>query len=124
MLVVLIGSSLPSDKVECFFDARRTSENSVHANFGECPKGEVRRIPIPRSWVHTVASTNLDTAGGISMARPVREDNDRPALIKCDNCDHSFGARVRQLGHETEDGSISWVMDDEHIRCEICDSPA
>jgi hypothetical protein len=24
----------------------------VNANFGESPKGEVRRIPIPRTWVN------------------------------------------------------------------------
>src|SRR5215217_8808178 len=29
-----------------------TSENSFKANFRECPKGEVRRIPIPRSSVN------------------------------------------------------------------------
>src|SRR5215212_1197814 len=31
---------------------RRTSENSLKANFRECPKGEVRRIPIPRTPVN------------------------------------------------------------------------
>jgi hypothetical protein len=31
---------------------RRTSENSVCANFRECPKGEVRRISIPRTPVN------------------------------------------------------------------------
>src|SRR5918995_2353434 len=32
----------------------RTSENSVKwkSNFRESPKGEVRRIPIPRTWVN------------------------------------------------------------------------
>src|SRR5215217_8071321 len=30
----------------------RTSENSVYANFAESPKGEVRRILIPRTWVN------------------------------------------------------------------------
>src|ERR687898_1512890 len=30
----------------------RTSENSVYANFRESPKGEVRRIPIPGSWMN------------------------------------------------------------------------
>src|SRR5918994_1485004 len=33
---------------------QRTSENSVMAKFAECPKGEVRRIPIPRTWVNKV----------------------------------------------------------------------
>ena len=46
------------------------------------------------------------------MARPYKVDNDRPALIKCDNCGRSFGERVRQKGHETEDGSIALQMDD------------
>jgi hypothetical protein len=27
----------------------RTSENAVNANFAESPKGEVRRIPLPRT---------------------------------------------------------------------------
>src|SRR5215213_1992177 len=31
----------------------RTSENSVYANFVEYPKGEVRRIPIPRTFCMT-----------------------------------------------------------------------
>src|SRR5215212_2333340 len=31
---------------------RRTSENSVMANFAECPKGEVRRIHIPLTSVN------------------------------------------------------------------------
>src|SRR5215217_4788391 len=30
----------------------RTSENSVYANFREYPKGEVRRIPLPRTPVN------------------------------------------------------------------------
>jgi hypothetical protein len=30
----------------------RTSENSVYANFAESPKGELRRIPIPRTSVN------------------------------------------------------------------------
>jgi hypothetical protein len=31
-----------------------TSENAVHPNFVECPKGEVRRILIPRTRVNSV----------------------------------------------------------------------
>jgi hypothetical protein len=31
---------------------RRTSENLVNANFGESREGEVRRRPIPRTWVN------------------------------------------------------------------------
>ena len=57
------------------------------------------------------------------MARPYKVDNDRPALIKCDNCGRSFGERVRQKGHETEDGSIAWQMDDARVRCAHCGSP-
>jgi hypothetical protein len=30
----------------------RTAENSVYANFAEYPKGEVRRIPLPRTPVN------------------------------------------------------------------------
>jgi DNA-directed RNA polymerase subunit RPC12/RpoP len=57
------------------------------------------------------------------MARPYREDSDRPALIHCDNCGRNFGARVRQKGYETEEGSIAWHMDDERVRCQHCGSP-
>jgi len=32
------------------------SENSVNANFAEIPKGEVRRIPIPRTPVNRLLS--------------------------------------------------------------------
>src|ERR687897_2412572 len=32
---------------------KRTSENSVYANFAEGPKGEVRRITIPRTPVNS-----------------------------------------------------------------------
>jgi hypothetical protein len=32
--------------------AARTSQNAQHTNFVECPKGEVRRIPIPRNRVN------------------------------------------------------------------------
>ena len=92
---------------------------AIHATISG---SEPQRISFPRTTVHTVASSRLDTAGGVSMARPVKVNPDRPALIKCDNCDRSFGARVRQSGHETEDGSIAWQMDDEHIRCPHCDS--
>jgi len=31
---------------------KRTSENPQNANFAEFYKGEVRRIPIPRTWVN------------------------------------------------------------------------
>jgi hypothetical protein len=34
----------------------RTSENSFKANFRESPKGEVRRIPFPRTPVNGLAS--------------------------------------------------------------------
>ena len=43
MLVILIGSSLTSDRVACFFEA---------PHFRESPKGEVRRIILLRGWVH------------------------------------------------------------------------
>jgi hypothetical protein len=33
--------------------ATRTSENSVKAKFAESPKGEVRRILFPRTWVNS-----------------------------------------------------------------------
>ena len=56
------------------------------------------------------------------MARQVKVDDDRPALIKCDNCGLGFGARVRQKGHEFEEG-IKWELDDKRIRCERCGSP-
>jgi len=56
------------------------------------------------------------------MARQVRVDPDRPGLIECLNCGHRFGARARQKGHETEDGSIKWMLDDEHLRCPNCNS--
>jgi len=56
------------------------------------------------------------------MARPPIEDKDRPALIKCGNCGRTFGERVRQLGYETEDGSIAWYMADERVRCPHCKS--
>jgi DNA-directed RNA polymerase subunit RPC12/RpoP len=56
------------------------------------------------------------------MARQVREDPDRSALIHCDNCGRNFGARVRQLGHETEEGGISWFMEDTRVRCPHCRS--
>ena len=32
--------------------SRRSSQNSFKANFRECPKDEVRRIPIPRTPVN------------------------------------------------------------------------
>jgi hypothetical protein len=35
------------------------SESSVHANFLELRKGEVRRISIPRTWVNN-PTTQLD----------------------------------------------------------------
>jgi DNA-directed RNA polymerase subunit RPC12/RpoP len=58
------------------------------------------------------------------MARPpYRVDNDRPALIHCNNCGRNFGERVRQKGYETEEGGISWYMDDTSVRCPHCDSP-
>jgi hypothetical protein len=39
-------------RLGCFFEG--TSQNSVNANFGETPKGEVRRIPLPRTPVNKV----------------------------------------------------------------------
>jgi hypothetical protein len=36
-----------------------TSENSVRANLGECPKGEVRRIPLLRTPVNKGLDTDL-----------------------------------------------------------------
>src|SRR5215212_8931566 len=40
------------DANRCWTGAIRTSENSVMAKFAESPKGEVRRIPIPRTPVN------------------------------------------------------------------------
>jgi DNA-directed RNA polymerase subunit RPC12/RpoP len=58
------------------------------------------------------------------MARRVRVAYNRPALIRCDNCGHSFGALARQKGH-TVMGSAQyiWALDDKHLRCERCRSP-
>jgi hypothetical protein len=36
----------------CQAGTMRTSQNAVWANFAESPKGEVRRIPIPRTSVN------------------------------------------------------------------------
>src|SRR5215208_7452462 len=47
----------------------RTSENAKKAKFAECPKGEVRRIPIPRTPVNkgkkrrAQAARDLDPTG-------------------------------------------------------------
>src|SRR5215211_5369057 len=46
----------------------RTSQNSVNAKFAESPKGEVRRIPIPRTPV------NRDAKGYISYPLEDQED--------------------------------------------------
>jgi hypothetical protein len=42
----------------------RTSENAQKAKFAEFLKGEVRRIPIPRTWV------NKDKKKGRSLEKP------------------------------------------------------
>src|SRR5215216_7517288 len=45
----------------------RTSENSVKwkSNFRECPKGEVRRIPIPRRWVNNSGQDSSPIHSGL-----------------------------------------------------------
>jgi hypothetical protein len=72
---------------------------------------------------HTEGQQQASKQQGGSMAGRYKVEDDRPGLIKCDNRGHRFGARARQKGHYTEDGSSSWVLDDERLRCERCSSP-
>jgi hypothetical protein len=53
-------------KISC-----RNSENSVNAKFAESPKGEVRRTPIPRTWVNNTLEVYL----------PIRFIADSSALV-------------------------------------------
>jgi Pentapeptide repeats (8 copies) len=45
------------------------------ANFGECPKGEVRRIPIPRTWVNKVALASIVGANSVKRGHQGMADD-------------------------------------------------
>jgi hypothetical protein len=49
-----------------------TSENYFNANFGECPKGELRRIPIPRTPVNKgkKKAGTFDSPGSLTSGLP------------------------------------------------------
>ena len=58
-----------------------TSENSFKANFRECPKAEVPRIPIPRTTV------NKGKKEGRGLGQP------RLLPHSCDGADGGYGPR-------------------------------
>src|SRR5215203_3710453 len=60
-------------------DLLRTSQNSVTANFAECPKGELRRIPLPRT------SVNKGVSSLLSRLTP------EPGDPSCDDCGCPYG---------------------------------
>jgi len=58
------------------------------------------------------------------MARPPKRE-DRPAKLRCLNCDHHFIALVPQMGHYVAEiiEPVKWVVSSTgSAECPLCDS--